>query len=67
MTSFIDVDLGKDGGLGGVHHRTLRTPEWLNYQTSNCSETERCQHGRFRKGVPSDQHLQISFCRTLVR
>ena len=35
MTSLIDVDLGKDGGLGGVHHRTLRTPGWLKNQTSN--------------------------------
>lgn len=43
MISAIKVDL-EDNGLGGVHHRTLRSLGWLNYKTSNGSKPKRCQH-----------------------
>lgn len=43
MISTIKVDL-EDNGLGGVHHRTLRSLGWLNYKTSNGSKPKRCQH-----------------------
>ena len=42
MISTIKVDL-EDNGLGGVHHRTLRSLGWLNYKTSNGSKPKRCQ------------------------
>ena len=42
MISAIKVDL-EDNGLGGVHHRTLRSLGWLNYKTSNGSKPKRCQ------------------------
>lgn len=45
MISTIKVDL-ENNGLGGVHHRTLRSLGWLNYKTSNGSKPKRCQHSR---------------------
>lgn len=53
MISTIKVDL-KDNGLGGVHHRTLRSLGWLNYKTSNGSKPKRCQ----QQGRVSAQRLE---------
>ena len=50
MISAIKVDL-EDNGLGGVHHRTLRSLGWLNYKTSNGSKPKRCQHQQRVKQV----------------
>ena len=52
MISTIKVDL-EDNGLGGVHHRTLRSLGWLNYKTSNGSKLKRCQHEKSSREEPA--------------
>jgi len=62
MISAIKVDL-EDNGLGGVHHRTLRSLGWLNYKTSNGSKPKRCQH-QTRNERPPRMVLELSSLQT---
>ena len=59
MISTIKVDL-KDNGLGGVHHRTLRSLGWLNYKTSNGSKPKRCQHLTSMPSIPVEAQSGIT-------
>jgi hypothetical protein len=47
-------------GLGRLRHRTMQRRKVPNYQTSNCSETDRCQHARCARA--SGRDTRSRFC-----